>query len=1296
MKKNLLFALLLFLIVILSISLAACDRGGITEDTTKSEVTTESEETTEAIACKHSYGEFVIVEQGNCQVTGKHVRTCTKCGDEDISYALGDHVYGDWESTVGSCTELGSRSRTCTVCGNVEKEDQAIGPHAFGEWVTVSEATCSTPAKLERTCSVCGESETQDGDLAEHTFGEWVVVQAGTCKTPEKQERACSGCAKTEQQDGAYGRHAYGDWIVTEQGNCLATGVLTRTCAVCDHKDITYALGDHVYSELIPEVAPTFFEDGMLTHYACSVCGKTFDTEKHETTDLAIPKLGTDLSVCLDGVEAARFSVDSSKENQITLSLTGLEVTKGQTVTICKTGDVDTVYQYIVMEETVSSVGVVKGNIDPESGKIRTSSVSGIALVIKKGTEKLELRMDGYQGDGIMIEVTSSRSSGKPTLFPMTQVDYFGDEDCQAYVFGIMGSDTSTSFRIIDTASGKTYGYSDISKNSAWDTWSYTRGENDEIAFTQGISDWWIAFDIGGDGEITLRRFNLPNTIPTPTLHWGKDNETVMDKVTLTVGSDEYAYYTWPLTNGAFSRTEMWLDGRDLENLSIYRTVVEVNGMTSFYIPGRDTTQLGCHYLSLVSIENDRTTVGKDRDQFKITGSGKFVIEHLPFCNVINVYDYVEPTPDPEPEPDPDLEGIVIEINGRGTEMNFVTYPDDGTTSYVYGYVELKAGDKLLIRDTESGAVWGYDDIDEEFGWNVWDYHRGENGEIVIDFAARYAFEFDHDGCKLLYITKVFAPKHGESFGMVFEGEREDVIFDSFDLSGSTDEFVWTLTHATTMNSSDITAYINENGLWFYVAMLDLEAGEKFSLKNLTTGDLIGADHLVSVTGDVTALSRDKDLIEVLKSGSFYIAYLPAFNSYEIECDTTDPLSEIYLYAGDEMLMLTPDENGDIFYEGFASKTYHMISLDDSRFSPLPIILDEAMDASLVDLTVYEDYYYAYPNKEGIYNLKYNVYTGILYLEFVSDLEEEAAEPYQIFISYDYKLSLKESTENPDELYHLGVTIGAWESFKVIDTDFEFITDMTLVAGTTGITTNGETIAFQVGGTYDFYINKYTHEVRLVASSGGTDDEIDFSDGIYLSVDFDDIRVYPNEDGIIKYIGLDVTDDTVISMTTLDYTTSLPIILDDSVSSSIAYVYASDDYYMVFFYKNGKANITYNVYTGIMHIEMTDVTFEGAKVTLFNGGSMTVATSDKDGKVVFEGFELTESGPILLIDGAYENLPMILDPAMDATLATLYEYEGTTMLIINSAGTYNLYYDLTTNIVLLEAVTETDPDLGAV
>ena len=87
--------------------------------------------------------------------------------------------------------------------------------------------------------------------------------------------------------------------------------------------------------------------------------------------------------------------------------------------------------------------------------------------------------------------------------------------------------------------------------------------------------------------------------------------------------------------------------------------------------------------------------------------------------------------------------------------------------------------------------------------------------------------------------------------------------------------------------------------------------------------------------------------------------------------------------------------------------------------------------------------------------------------------------------------------------------------------------------------------------------------------------------------------------------------------------------------------------------------------------------------------TLSVLTSRADGNVTFESFVLETSSSIILMDGGYNYLPMVLDPTMDTSLASLYESGDITMLIINGAGTYNLYYNLTTNVVLLEAVPET-------
>ena len=753
-------------------------------------------------------------------------------------------------------------------------------------------------------------------------------------------------------------------------------------------------------------------------------------------------------------------------------------------------------------------------------------------------------------------------------------------------------------------------------------------------------------------------------------------------------------------------------------------------------------------------------------------------------------------------------EGVVIEINGVQHPMSFVTYLGGEETSYVYGYVEFAVGDRFVIVDNVSGAVYDYDDVSEEFNWNTWDYHRGDNGQIVIDFAARYGVEFDKGGSKEIYITKAFAPNDGQSFGVVFEGEREDEIFDSMELPTEgveNNEFMWTLTHGTTMNNADIVEYIDKNGLWFYYKMIDIEAGEKFSLKNFTTGGVIGADNLVDILGDITAVTRDGDLVSVQKSGTFYIIYLPAFNSFTIECDTSDPLAEITLYAGDTAITLIPDENGDIFYEGFESKTYHVIAIDDARYSPLPIILDDAMDKTLVNLTVDGEYYAAYPTKEGKFNLRYNVHTGVLFLEYISgggdvgggedqptiddyyiflsvvdytngnqtirmsknpenanqvyarvetmaansfisvgvmlmggdystttygalsdtpadvatslgeiiqvyvagpidvyfdfsaktikvvktgDLPEQTTLPKDIYISTMEKYAFTENPNNADELCYLGLALESYDDFRIRDTDNNYISDITLAAGTTGAQTSGSAIMVEKEGTYDIYINKTTHVVRIVlAESGGGDvgGDKDYSDGVYLLLD-DLILLYPDEGGNVSYNDFAVDDETAIGIFDKSYN-SLPLTLDAEVSSSVALVRDN----ILFFYKNGRANMTYNVKTGVIFVEMSSVSLAGSKVYLFYSSTNINASADENGVVTFENIVFTDRETIRLTDSAIEYLAMTLDPAMDTAIGSVVDYGGMPTLIINSAGTYNIRYDLKTGVILVEKVEESDP-----
>lgn len=554
-------------------------------------------------------------------------------------------------------------------------------------------------------------------------------------------------------------------------------------------------------------------------------------------------------------------------------------------------------------------------------------------------------------------------------------------------------------------------------------------------------------------------------------------------------------------------------------------------------------------------------------------------------------------------------EGIVIEINGVQYPMNFVTYPDGEETSYVYGYVEFAVGDEFVIIDNVSGTVYDYDDLDEEFLWDTWDFHRGDNGEFVIDFAARYGIEFDNSGSKKIYIAKAFAPYDGESFGVVFESEREDEMLDSIELptDGSADnEFMWTLTHCTTMNNADFVEYIDENGLWFYCTIIDIEEGEKFSLKDFTTGELIGADYLVDITGDITAVTREGDLVSVQKSGSFYIIYLPAFNSFTIDCDTSSSSSEINMYLDGEFISLIK-EGEVVTYTNLEATTSTNILFVNGTFTVYyPITIDSQTDSAIAHVVESNGMSMLFFDKAGTYNISYNVETGVLsitsvgggdeqgggeeekpttyfywlgildsvsgsdetlmeqdaanenlyvasgvtmnansylmvgvydnlgneticytltetdpsiaettdekitvyiagtydvYFDIVAktiklirtgDLPEspEVAVPKDIYISTMETYTLIENTENADELCYLGLVLESYDDFRIRDTDNNYISDITLASGTTGAQTSGSSVMVEADGTYNIYVNKTTHVVRIVAASSGGGEDI--------------------------------------------------------------------------------------------------------------------------------------------------------------------------------------------------------------
>ena len=251
---------------------------------------------------------FVPEKPKTCTTDGniEHYK-CNVCGDlfedagavnqlteEKVKIPAG-HEYGDLvPKQEPTCTQTGMQAHyKCSVCNkyfdesktekNVEELTIPVNPnaHDFGAWIEEVPATCEdTGVKAHKDCNRCNrhfdESGNEITDLIiptndNHDWNAWVSNLDGT------HTRTC-------KRDSSH----------KENGTCSGGTATCTTKAVCDVCRTTYGdTAPHDYGELIPEVAATTTEFGVKEHKDCKVCGKHFDKDGNEITELKIAKIGT-------------------------------------------------------------------------------------------------------------------------------------------------------------------------------------------------------------------------------------------------------------------------------------------------------------------------------------------------------------------------------------------------------------------------------------------------------------------------------------------------------------------------------------------------------------------------------------------------------------------------------------------------------------------------------------------------------------------------------------------------------------------------------------------------------------------------------------------------------------------------------------------------------------------------------------------------------------------------------------------------------------------------------------------
>lgn len=244
-----------------------------------------------------------------------------------------------------TCTTDGNKEHyKCNVCGDLFEDAGAVkslteekvkipAGHEYGDLVPKQEPTCKqTGMQAHYKCSVCNkyfdESKTEktEAELTipvnpnAHDFGAWIEEVPATCKdTGVKAHEDCNRCNRHFDESGneitdltipTNDNHDWNAWVSNgngthtrtckrdsdhkETGTCSGGKATCTTKAVCDVCRTTYGdTAPHTYGDLIPEVPATTEDFGVKEHKDCKVCGKHFDKDGNEITELRIAKIGT-------------------------------------------------------------------------------------------------------------------------------------------------------------------------------------------------------------------------------------------------------------------------------------------------------------------------------------------------------------------------------------------------------------------------------------------------------------------------------------------------------------------------------------------------------------------------------------------------------------------------------------------------------------------------------------------------------------------------------------------------------------------------------------------------------------------------------------------------------------------------------------------------------------------------------------------------------------------------------------------------------------------------------------------
>ena len=213
------------------------------------------------------YGHTFVRAEGHDQMVNGSGQTVTYYYTKQSNVHI--HDWGEWR-TNGN----GTHTRTCRTDNSHSETANCVGGNA----------TCTHKA----VCDVChgeyGQAKSHDWGKATYTWTDTVC----------KAERVCKhDSAHTESETRTATGMVIKAATCKEKGKMKYTATFVNTAFTMQEKEVDSDFAPHTFGAWKDEIPATTEDFGMKGHKDCTVCGKHFDKDGGEITELRIAKIDT-------------------------------------------------------------------------------------------------------------------------------------------------------------------------------------------------------------------------------------------------------------------------------------------------------------------------------------------------------------------------------------------------------------------------------------------------------------------------------------------------------------------------------------------------------------------------------------------------------------------------------------------------------------------------------------------------------------------------------------------------------------------------------------------------------------------------------------------------------------------------------------------------------------------------------------------------------------------------------------------------------------------------------------------